>query len=108
MYLHQTLDNFYEIGVKIKSYGKSDIEIPVALYNQKQFIAKTQIKVNQLEKDLFFTIPKADFNGYVYLDDSGLVYDNYYYFSISKPEKTNVLAIGQVEKNQFLTNQKID
>jgi hypothetical protein len=103
VYLHQTLDNFYEIGVKIKTYGKSDIEIPVALYNQKQLIAKTQIKGDQLDKELFFTIPKADFNGYVYLDDSGLVYDNYYYFSISKPEKTNVLAIGQVEKNQFLT-----
>ena len=108
VYLHQTLDNFYEIGVKIKTYGKLDTEIPVALYNQKQLIAKTQIKVNEMEKALFFTIPKADFNGYVYLDDSGLDYDNYYYFSISKPKKNNVLAIGEVKKNEFLTKIYVD
>jgi hypothetical protein len=103
VYLHQTLDNFYEIGVKLKSFGESEQEIPVAIYNQKQLIAKTQVKLNQAEKELFFTIPKADFNGYVFIDEPGLSYDNYYYFSISKPEKANVLAIGDTDKNQFLT-----
>ena len=103
VYLKQTLDNFYEIGVKLKSYGESEQEIPVAIYNQKQLIAKTQVKLEQAEKELFFTIPKADFNGYVFIEEPGLTYDNYYYFSISKPEKATVLAIGESDKNQFLT-----
>ena len=103
VYLQQTLDNFYEIGVKLKSYGESEQEIPVAIYNQKQLIAKTQVKLEQAEKELFFTIPKADFNGYVFIEEPGLTYDNYYYFSISKPEKATVLAIGESDKNQFLT-----
>jgi hypothetical protein len=103
VFLHQTLDNFYEIGVKLKSYGESEQEIPVAIYNQKQLIAKTQVKLEQAEKELFFTIPKADFNGYVSIEEPGLTYDNYYYFSISKPEKATVLAIGESDKNQFLT-----
>jgi len=103
VYLQQTLDNFYEIGVKLKSFGESEQEIPVAIYNQKQLIAKTQVKLDQAEKELFFTIPKADFNGYVFIDEPGLTYDNYYYFSISKPEKASILAIGNADKNQFLT-----
>ena len=103
VYLQQTLDNFYEIGVKLKSFGESEQEIPVAIYNQKQLIAKTQVKLEQAEKELFFTIPKADFNGYVFIEEPGLTYDNYYYFSISKPEKAKVLAIGDAVKNQFLT-----
>jgi hypothetical protein len=103
VFLHQTLDNFYEIGVKLKSFGESEQEIPVAIYNQKQLIAKTQVKLEQAEKELFFTIPKADFNGYVFIEEPGLTYDNYYYFSISKPEKAKVLAIGDAVKNQFLT-----
>lgn len=103
VFLHQTLDNFYEIGVKLKSFGKSEQEIPVAIYNQKQLIAKTQVKLEQAEKELFFTIPKADFNGYIFIEEPGLTYDNYYYFSISKPEKATVLAIGESDKNQFLT-----
>lgn len=103
VYLHQTLDNFYEIGVRLKSFGKYEQEIPVAVYNQKQLIAKTLVKLEQADKELLFTIPKADFNGYVLIDEPGLNYDNYYYFSISKPEKVNVLAIGDATKNQFLT-----
>ena len=103
VYLQQSLDNFYEIGVKLKSFGESDQEIPVAVYNQKQLIAKTQVKFDQTEKELLFTIPKADFNGYIFIDEPGLSYDNYFYFSISKPEKANVLAIGETDKNQFLT-----
>lgn len=102
VYLQQTLDNFYEIGVKLKSFDKFEQEIPVAVYNQKQLIAKTQVKFDQTEKELIFTIPKADFNGYVLIEESGLTYDNYYFFSISKPEKATVLAIGDTDKSQFL------
>jgi len=102
VYIHQTLADFYEIGVKIKAFGETNSERPVALYNQKQLIAKTQIKANQPETELFFTIPKDEFNGYVLLEDEGLNYDNAYYFSISKSLKTTILAIGEIEKNEFL------
>lgn len=102
VYIHQTLADFYEIGVKIKTFGETNSERPIALYNHKQLIAKTQIKLNQSEQELFFTIPKDAFNGYVLLEEEGLNYDNYYYFSISKSLKTNILAIGELEKNEFL------
>ena len=111
VFIHQTLDDFYEIGLKIAFYGKNkgltenenSDEIPVALYNQNKLIAKTLTKIEAKEKTIYFTIPKKDFHGYASVTDNGLAYDNNLYFSISKPKKTNLISIGAVEKSRFLS-----
>jgi hypothetical protein len=103
VYIHQTLDDFYEIGVKISAYGEKTNDISMALYNQNKLIAKTLIKMEAKEKTINFTIPKKDFHGYVSITDNGLAYDNTLYFSIFKPEKINVLSIGEPEKSSFLS-----
>ncbi|MCA0347713.1 MAG: BatA and WFA domain-containing protein [Bacteroidetes bacterium] len=102
VYLTQTLDNFYEIGVSLSSYGINKTETPVALYNKGKLIAKTLLTIENGKKSINFTIPKEEFNGYVSIEDKGLSYDNTYYFSITKPRKTNVISIGDSEKSNFL------
>jgi len=112
VYIHQTLDDFYEIGVKLSAFGENDKQpsdseqakqIPVALYNQNKLIAKTLTKLETKQKTLYFTIPKKDFHGYASIIDNGLEYDNTLFFSISKPEKINVISIGPPEKSNFLS-----
>ena len=103
VFIQQTLDDFYEIGVKISAYGKTENKIPVALYHQNKLIAKTLIPLKSKEKIIPFTIPKKDFHGFVSISDNALAYDNILYFSISKPKKTNVLSIGEVSKSAFLS-----
>jgi hypothetical protein len=103
VFIHQNLDDFYEIGLKLSSFGENEKEIPVALYNQNKLIAKTLTKLNAKNKTIYFTIPKKDFHGYVSITDNGLEYDNNLYFSISKPKKNNVISIGQSEKSSFLS-----
>lgn len=103
VYLMQTLDNFYEIGVSISAYGTNQKETPVALYNNKKLVAKTLLALDKTKNTINFTIPKEDFNGYAAIEDKGLSYDNTYYFSISKPSKTNVISIGDAEKSNFLS-----
>ena len=103
VFIHQTLDDFYEIGLKLSAFGEKDKQIPVALYNQNKLIAKTLTKFDTKEKTIYFTIPKKDFHGYVSITDNGLEYDNNLYFSISKPKKTNIISIGQPEKSNFLS-----
>ena len=102
VYMNQTLNDFYEIGVNLKSYGEQDKAIPIGLYNNNKLIAKTLVKFEKSETAINFTIPKKDFNGYVSINDASLTYDNTYYFSITKPEKTNVISIGKTEKSGFL------
>lgn len=103
VFIQQNLNDFYEIGVKLTSYGEQKNAIPIALYNENKLIAKTLVKFETQENTINFTIPKKDFNGYVSINDASLSYDNTFYFSISKPEKTNVISIGKAEKSSFLS-----
>jgi hypothetical protein len=103
VYVNQVLDNFYEIGVKLDAFGEDFKDIPIALYNNNKLTAKTLVNFESKNKTINFTIPKEDFHGYVTISDNGLEYDNNYYFSISKPEKSNVISIGEVEKSSFLS-----
>lgn len=103
VFMQQTLDNFYEIGIKLSAYGDDVKDIPIALYNQEKLIAKTIVALEGKEKTMTFTIPKEDFHGYFSITDNSLTYDNTFYFSISKPEKINVLSIGDADKNVFLS-----
>ena len=103
VFIHQTLDDFYEIGLKLSAFGEKSKELPVALYNQNKLIAKTLTKFENKEKTIYFTIPKKDFHGYASITDNGLEYDNNLYFSISKPNKNNIISIGQAEKSNFLS-----
>ncbi|CAN1517565.1 Double transmembrane domain [Flavobacteriaceae bacterium] len=103
VFIQQNLNDFYEIGVKLTSYGEQKNAIPIALYNENKLIAKTLVKFETQENTINFTIPKKDFNGYVSINDGSLSYDNTFYLSISKPEKTNVISIGKSEKSSFLS-----
>lgn len=103
VFINQTLDNFYEIGVKIDAFGDKNKDVSVALYNQNKLIAKTLVNFENNTKTLNFTIPKENFHGYVAVSDNGLDYDNTYYFSLSKPEKSNVISVGDAEKSSFLS-----
>lgn len=102
VYMNQTLNDFYEIGVSLKSFGEQDNAIPIGLYNNNKLVAKTLVKFEKPEITIKFTIPKKDFNGYVSISDASLKYDNIFYFSITKPEKKNVISIGKTEKSGFL------
>ncbi|MBL7885767.1 MAG: BatA and WFA domain-containing protein [Flavobacterium sp.] len=103
VFINQTLDNFYEIGVKIDAFGDKNKDVSVALYNQNKLIAKTLVNFENNTKTLNFAIPKENFHGYVAVSDNGLDYDNTYYFSLSKPEKSNVISVGDAEKSSFLS-----
>ena len=103
VYIKETLDSFYDIGIKLSANGEDFKDIPIALYNKNKLIAKTVINFETNTKTINFTIPKEDFHGYVSVSDKGLAYDNTYYFSISKPSLTNVISIGDIEKSKFLT-----
>lgn len=103
VFIQQTLDSFYEIGVKLSANGEDFKDVPIALYNKGKLTAKTLINFDTKDKTINFTIPKEDFHGYVSITDKGLAYDNMYYFSISKPGKTNVISIGDTDKSNFLS-----
>ncbi len=103
IFINKTLDNFYEISVKISGYGDDFNPIPISLYNENKLIAKTIVTLDTKKKNLNFTIPKQSFHGYFSIVDNGLSYDNTLFFSISKTKKTNIISIGEPVKSNFLS-----
>ncbi|MCK8143048.1 BatA domain-containing protein [Flavobacterium sp. I-SCBP12n] len=103
VYIHKTVDQFYEIGIQLSTYGDKFDPTPISLYNNKTLIAKTTVTLDSPKKTINFTIPKQAFHGYVSISDKGLSYDNILYFSIMKAKKTNVISIGEAVKNNFLS-----
>jgi Aerotolerance regulator N-terminal len=101
--ISQVLDQFYELKISIKSYGDFENDVPISMYNGKKLVGKALISKEKPQKEILFTIPKTDFHGYVSIQDSSLEYDNSFYFSISKPQKSNVIAVGYSIKNNFLS-----
>lgn len=96
-------ETFYEIKVDVSGFGTIENDIPMSVYNGKNLVAKTVVKLENNKKSVQFNLPKKDFHGYVSIEDNSLNYDNSYYFSISKPEKSNVIVIGESLKNNFLS-----
>ena len=101
--ISQVLDQFYELKISIKSYGDFENDVSISMYNGKKLVGKALISKEKQQKEILFTIPKTDFHGYVSIQDSSLEYDNSFYFSISKPQKSNVIAVGNSTKNNFLS-----
>lgn len=100
--ISDVLDQFYKLKVTLNYYGNPSIDIPVSLYNGTKLLAKALLSKEKMEKEITFTIPKTDFHGYVKIEDQSLNYDNSFYFSITKPKKTAVLAIGNNTTCAFL------
>ena len=101
--ISQVLDQFYELKISIKSYGDFENDVPISMYNGKKLVGKALISKEKSQKEIVFTIPKTDFHGFVSIQDNSLEYDNSFYFSISKPQKSNVIAVGNSTKNNFLS-----
>jgi hypothetical protein len=102
VFIRQTLDNFYELGVQVSSYGENNQTISMGLYNENKLVAKTRITLKKQKQVIPFTIPKKAFHGYVSLTDNGLPFDNTFYFSISERNKSNCISIGEAAKSNFL------
>jgi Aerotolerance regulator N-terminal len=102
VFIHQTLDDFYELSIKTTNYSDDFKSVPMAIYNQNKLIAKTIISFKNQKETVNFTIPKQAFHGYVTLEDNGLAYDNTLFFSLADRKKTSILSIGTEENNNFL------
>ncbi|MEM9647476.1 MAG: BatA domain-containing protein [Bacteroidota bacterium] len=81
------------------SGGETDESIPVSLYNGEQLIAKSSATFeNNGKTSLVLSIPaQKKLKGRVAIQDSGLDYDNRFFFNIDEPEKIKVLAITDAD-----------
>lgn len=100
-YISNTTASGFELNVQLKHTGSPIENLPVSLYNGDQLIAKTSVTINKEAVATFALPTNTLINGKIYVDDTGLQYDNDLFFNINKVEKINVLSINE-EDDSFL------
>ena len=92
------------LNVIVSKQHSTHNNIPITLYNNDSIISKTTVNLtNNKEITSFNVSPKENLNLTVKLIDPKNSYDNSLYITRSKPIKQNILAIGSIENNAFLS-----
>jgi len=86
-----------DINVVVKSSDVVTKSIPISFFEDTILKGKTTAKFNnETTKIVTFSIENIkNLNGKISLNDEGLLFDNFFYFTISKPEKINTLSVGK-------------
>lgn len=87
----------------IKKYGSLDTDSSVSLFNGDMLAGRSPVIFNENSvAEVEFTIPNSDnFSGKLELEDTSLPFDNTLFFTVDKPKKINVTALGN--DNEFLS-----
>ncbi|REE82070.1 putative membrane protein (TIGR02226 family) [Lutibacter oceani] len=95
VFINNNTSSDISITALVKSTKKITENVPVSLFSNSILIGKATSKFdNSKYTSVQFTIPNAtDFNGKISLNDAVLEFDNDFFFTLSKPEKINVLSI---------------
>ncbi|WP_375324370.1 BatA domain-containing protein [Flagellimonas sp. GZD32] len=83
------------------SGGNEDDNLPISLYNNEVLIAKSAAKfTSNGNAEVLFTVPNnQELNGRLFISESGLSFDNTFYFNINTPEKVKVVAISNSDSD---------
>jgi len=99
---NKTIDDIL-LNAVIKSNKKSKEKIAISLFNNSKLSGKATCKFEDSStENVQFSIPNTNnFLGKLTINSDEIYFDNTFYFAINKPEKLNVLSIGN--KASFLS-----
>ncbi|MEP5256471.1 MAG: BatA domain-containing protein [Winogradskyella arenosi] len=112
VYISNTSAETIDLTVTLSNQNTPVDNVSVALYNDDILSSKSAIALDK-ETEVIFTMPyNEEINGRLSIEDSGLEFDNSFYFNINAKPKIKVLAINEDAEDAFLkriyTNDEFD
>jgi len=102
VYVSNTTAETLDLTVKLTNQAEPLDNVSVSLFNDDILFAKNSVAVKK-EAEVSFTVSNnAIVNGKLTIEDSGLQYDNTFYFNINSKPKIKVLAINETTEDSFL------
>ncbi|WP_298533521.1 BatA domain-containing protein [uncultured Algibacter sp.] len=96
-YIIETTPTVITLKVRLKNSGDKIENLPIALYNGDELIAKTSIAISDTSETSFSLPVNQVINGKISIDDNSLKFDNTLYFNINKTPNTKILAINNAD-----------
>jgi hypothetical protein len=92
------------LNITVKKQHSNLKNVPISIYNNDSIISKTAVDLKDVLNTISISVPNTSrLNLKIHVTDQKCVNDNILFVSKSKPEKHQVLAIGTLEKNDFLS-----
>jgi hypothetical protein len=93
--------NTISVNVKVSASFIFENTATIAIYNGTKLVAKTGLDFSEnVYQEATFDIDNENgFNGKVQITDTGLAYDDIFYFSLNKPTKLKILSINNSSSN---------
>ncbi|WP_296383953.1 BatA domain-containing protein [Winogradskyella sp.] len=102
LYISKTTAETLDINVLLSNQSEPIDNVSISLFNDDNLLAKSAIDIDK-EAETIFTVPNNTvINGKLIIDDSGLQYDNAFYFNINSKPKIKVLTINDSADDSFL------
>jgi len=93
-----------KLKVTVSKQHSNTKNIPIALYNNDSLISKSTVDLTKNKGSILFHLPTKDhLNLKVALLEATSINDNELYLTRKKLSKQNILAIGSIENNSFLS-----
>lgn len=93
--------NAYQLNVYAKTQSNDQDSIAISLFNANRLIGKSLLKKSKDFKTSFSLPKNESIKGKMILEDSGLSYDNTFYFNIRQSPKISVLTIADKNPDYF-------
>lgn len=101
-----------ELNVVLSNESDTSETISISLFNNDVLFAKSAVDIKDTAETTFSIPNNQVINGRLVIEDSGLQYDNSFYFNIKSKPKIKVLAINKsasdVYLNRIYTNDEFE
>ncbi|WP_369998128.1 BatA domain-containing protein [Winogradskyella sp.] len=102
VYVANSTAESLDLNVKLSNQGEALENVTVSLFNNEALLAKSALDI-ETDAETTFSIPNdIAINGKLTVEDSGLQYDNTFYFNINSKPKIRVLAVNAETEDDFL------
>jgi hypothetical protein len=102
LYISNSTAETLDINVLLSNHFEPVDNISISLFNEDALVAKSAIPINEKAETTFTIANNTVLNGKLVINDSGLQYDNTFYFNINSKPKIKVLAINDLAEDSFL------
>jgi hypothetical protein len=102
LYATNTTAETLDLNVKLSNQGEAIENVTISLFNNDTLLAKSAVDIDESAETTFTIANNLIVNGKIVIEDSGLQYDNTFYFNINTKPKIKVLGINENTNDNFL------
>lgn len=102
VFVSNTTSETLDLNVKLSNAAEPVDNVTISLFNNDVLLTKSAVAIYKTAETTFTIANNKAINGKLMIDDTGLQFDNTFYFNINSKPKIKVLTINETVDDSFL------